>query len=424
MGLAVPRSPQPVFHPVEITRKQLEPCLDNLGRFLERYQPRFYRTEQRGHARTYIEGLLSDLPRKTCEPIATDHGQHRKPLQFFVGAGCWDDEKVLRELHDEVREHLGDPDAVLILDPSAFPKKGRESVGVKRQWCGRLGKQDNCQLGVFLAYAGSGGTALVDRRLYLPREWCRDRRRRTKGHVPEELRFGTSAEIANDLLKKDASRFPHAWVVGDDEMGRPSWFRRELAARQERYLLEVPSNTRIRDLEAPPTKRRRRQRGARKAPFVRAAIWAKQQPLAKWTRVFVRDGEKGRIEVEAARTAVHAYDKTRVGPRETLLVIRTSDPQPEHRYYLSNAEGYVSMHEMVRAAHERHHIEECFERAKSEAGMGHYEVRSWVGWHHHTTLSLLATWFLTLERRRLGKKDAGSLGTPGGVGLPDALARS
>ena len=134
MGLAIPRYTLSKIDLAGITRKQLEPCLDNLQEFVRRYASRFYRVEQAGHAAIYIEGLLSDLARKTCEPIAIDHGQHRKPLQHFVGAGLWDDEKVLEELQLHVREELGDPRGVLVLDPSSFQKKGHNSVGVKRQW--------------------------------------------------------------------------------------------------------------------------------------------------------------------------------------------------------------------------------------------------------------------------------------------------
>ena len=133
-----------------LTPEQVRSCQDRLTSFLQRYLPHFYRVEQRTHATLVIRGLLSGLPRKTCEPIAVEAGVHRKPIQTFVGSGKWDDEAVMAELRRHVREELADPNAILILDPSAFPKTGTESCGVARQWCGRLGKQDNCQLGVFL----------------------------------------------------------------------------------------------------------------------------------------------------------------------------------------------------------------------------------------------------------------------------------
>jgi SRSO17 transposase len=423
MGLAEPLPANELFPHAQITRKQIVPCLGNLEGFIRRYQPLFYRTEQREHARTYLEGLLSDLPRKSIEPIATDHDQHRRPLQRFVGAGAWSDDKLRREYLLHVREELGDPQGVIIIDPSAFPKKGTESVGVKRQWCGRLGKQDNCQLGVYLGYVGRGGSTLLDTDLYLPREWCRSRARRKKCHVPDPVRFRTSAKIALDLLKEVSPQLPHAWVVGDDEFGRPAWFRRALDRAQERYLLEVPSNTRIRDLEAPSPKRHRRQAGRPPAaPFRQATQWAHRQPPSAWKRLTVRDGEKGPIEVEAILAVVQTYFERRLGPRETLLVTRTLGSKPEYRFYLSNAPKEVSLERFVEVASQRHAIEECFERAKGEAGLGHYEVRSWVGWHHHMTLSLLATWFLTLEARRVGGKNTGRVGAADGGGVPGTAA--
>ncbi len=422
MGEAAARLPNEVFPHVEITRRQLEPCLEDLDKFLERYAPRFYRLEQRDHARTYIEGRLSDLPRKTCEPIATDHDQKRWLIQHFVGMGLWEDEQVLSELHLHVREELGDPAGILILDGSDFEKKGTQSVGVKRQWCGRLGKVENCQAGVYLAYAGGGDAALIDRRLYLPKEWCRSPKRRKKARIPKDVHFESKIKIANDLLKKNAAGFPHAWIVGDDEFGRPAWFRRSLARRKERYLLEVPSNTRIRDLGAPSPKRHSKRGRALKAPFVQATVWAHEQPPSKWTRMVVRDGEKGPIQAEAILARVQAKNEQKMGPIETFMVMRTLGPEPEYRFYLSNANKAVTLQELVRVAHARHLIEECFERAKGEAGLAHYEVRSWVGWHHHMTLGLLAAWFLSLEKRRVGGKNTGSDGPTHGPSLPHAVA--
>ena len=147
-----------------------------------------------------VEGLLSGLERKTCEPIAREHGVERKPIQFFVGAGKWDDEKVMAEVRRQVKEQLGEANAVLVLDPSSFPKKGSESCGVQRQWSGRLGKIDNCQVGVFLCYAAAGGHAPLDRRLYLPEDWAGDNERREKCHVPQEVVFQEKWRIGLEML--------------------------------------------------------------------------------------------------------------------------------------------------------------------------------------------------------------------------------
>ncbi len=175
-----------------VTPQSVRDGTDRLTAFLQRYLPRFYRLEQRANAALVIHGLLSGLERKTCEPIAIEAGLPRKPIQFFVGSGKWDDEAVMRELRDHVREELAEPDGVVVIDPSAFPKKGTESCGVARQWCGRLGKLDNGQVGVFLAYAATTGYAPLDRRLYLPEDWADDEERRARATSPRRSSFGRS----------------------------------------------------------------------------------------------------------------------------------------------------------------------------------------------------------------------------------------
>src|SRR3954453_24261574 len=321
-----------------VTPEQVRGCQDRLTSSLERYLPCFYRAEQRATATLVIRGLLSGLQRKTCEPIAIEAGVHRKPVQFFVGAGEWDDEDVMAELRRHVREELSDPEAILILVPSAFPETGTESCGVARQWCGRLGKQDNCQLGVFLAYAAPGGYAPLDRRLYLPEAWASDAARRQKCHVPEAVTFKESWRIAVDLLDRCRKGLPHAWVSGDDEMGRPAQFRGWLRRHGERYVLDVPCNTNVRALERRRPPRRRAGRGRkREVPFCRADAWAARQPEGRWTRVTIRDGERGPLQVGAMTVRVRTKQDRRIGPEERLVVSRTVEPKPQVHYSLSNA---------------------------------------------------------------------------------------
>src|SRR5438270_179557 len=285
-----------------VTPEQVRGCQDRITTYLQRYLPRFYRAEQRAHATLVIRGLLSGLQRKTCEPIAVEAGVHRKPVQNFVGSGGWDDEAVMAELRGQVREVLADPQAILILDPSGFPKSGGESCGVARQWCGRLGKQDNCQLGVFLAYAAPGGYAPMGRRPSVPWGWA-------------------------------------------------------------------------------------------------------------------SDGERGPLRVDAMAVRVRTKEQRRVGPEERLVVTRTVEAKPRVHYSLSNAGPEVPLSELVRVRFTRHRIEEVFGAAKAEVGLGQYEVRSWVGWHHHMTLSLLALWFLILERLRVVGENPGGDGVPSAGGL-------
>jgi SRSO17 transposase len=375
-----------------------------LDRFLQRYLPCFFRREHRDLVPVVLAGKLSNLERKTAEPIARQAGRHRKPVQHFVGAGTWDDEVVLDELRHHVAFEVGAADGVLILDGSGFPKSGAASCGVERQWCGRLGKIDNCQVGVFLGYASRRGQALVDRRLYLPRSWAEDDDRRTQGHVPAGVAFQTKLDIGLDLIQR-CQELPHGWVLGDDEFGRSADFRGQLRRRGERYLLDVPSNTAVRDLEE-------RGRDGRKPPFERADAWAARQPAGRWRRLVVRDGEKGRVVVRALVALVQTKDEDGcVGSRERLAVLRSCEETPQTWYTLSNAHA-ARRHEVARAHGARHKIEELFGQGNQEIGLDHYEVRSWVGWHHHMTLSLVALWFLQLERLRLGgknpRRDAGA----------------
>jgi len=390
-----------------LTPEAVEGCQGRLTDFLQRYLPRFYRVEQQAHASTVLHGLLSGLERKTCEPIAAQAGLHRKTIQTFVGAGAWDDDGVLDELRDHIHDELADPQAIAILDGSGFVKKGTASCGVARQWCGRLGKVENCQVGIFLAYAAPRGCALVDRRLYLPEDWAADAARREATHVPEEVTFQEGWRIAADLLRRNAT-LPHAWVVGDDEFGRPSEFRAHLRKQGERYVLDVPCNTTVRDLEQRRPPRRRAGVGRkREVPFCRVDTWAARQPATRWTRFTVRDGEKGPLLVDAMTVRVRAKHQRRIGPEERLLVVRTVEAKPRTSYSLSNAAPDVPLSELVRVHGTRPRIEELFESGKGDAGLAQYEVRGWIGWHHHVTLVLLALWFLCLERRQIGGENPG-----------------
>src|SRR5512143_3998399 len=338
-----------------VSPDQVRVCQDRLTVFLERYLPCFYRAEQRANATLVIRGLLSGLQRKTYEPIAVQAGVHRKPIQFLVGAGKWDDEAVMVELRDHVREELASDRAVIVIDASTFPKSGDDSCGGARQWCGRLGKQENCQLGVFLAYAAPGGYAPLDRRLYLPEDWALDAGRREKCHAPEDVVFQEKWRIAADLLARSRAGLPHGWVVGDDEFGRPAHFRAWLRGEQERYVLDVPSDTAVRDLERRRPPRRRAGRGAkRQVPYRRVDAWAAAQPPSRWARLTVRDGERGPLRVDAMTVRVRTKLDRRNGPEERLVVMRTVEAEPKTHYALSNAGREVSLEELVRVRFTRH----------------------------------------------------------------------
>jgi SRSO17 transposase len=382
-------------------------CQCRLTVFVQRYLPLFYRKEQRENAKIVIRGLLSSLERKTCEPIAREHGVARKPVQSFVGCGAWDDEVVMGELRRHVIEELADEQAVLVIDPSSFVKKGTESCGVQRQWCGHDGMVRNCQMGVFLCYASARGHAPLDRKLYLSEEWAKDEAHRKKCHVPAEVGFLERWRMGLEMVDRcRAEGVPHGWVGGDDELGRPTEFRKALRSRNERYLLDVPSNTRVRDLEARPPRRPPGRSRTPKVPFVQAKQWAARQPGSAWVKVSLHPGSKGPLQVEALTRRVQTMGSgNRIGPEERLLVVRRMEQgKPMIDYSLSNAPMEVPLEELAQVHAHRHDIEQMFEEAKGETGLADYEVRSWVGWHHHMTLALLALWFLLLEKRRVGKK--------------------
>ncbi len=229
------------------TRKQqlLEEChvapeifhqvMPRLETFMVPFVRTFCRQEPAQHAQTYVYGLLSDLERKNVESIAYRFGQDRLPLQRFVGWAEWDGAPLQQELTRQVAQHLGEADGVLVLDPSAFPKSGTDSVGVARQWCGRLGKVDNCQVAVYLGYVAGAGHTLVDMRLYLPKTWTQDKARLDKAGVPTHRRgYRSRHQLALDMLEQNGAVLPHGWIAGDDEMGRPYWFRRRLNHLGER----------------------------------------------------------------------------------------------------------------------------------------------------------------------------------------------
>jgi SRSO17 transposase len=386
----------------------LRGVLPRLESFLQPFVEVLGTPEQQTNTQHYVQGLLSDLDSKDVESIAYLHDRERQGLQKFIGQTEWDYQPLLTELVRQVGTELGEADGVLVFDPSAFAKKGTESVGVQRQWCGRLGKIDNCQVGIYLGYVSRREHALVDFRLYLPKEWANRKRRRQKAGVPTAVRFQTRHELILEMLDQRGSALPHAWISGDDELGRCAWFRQELQSRQECYLLAVPSNTLVRDLTAPdPPYGGHGRRPV--VPLTRVDRWCAALPATAWQTVAVRDGEKGPVVVQVAWTLVQARTEGRLSDVAELLVVfreRQGDGTWKHDYLLSNAALDTPMAEFARVFKAQHRIEECLKRAKGEAGLADYQVRTWAGWHHHQTLSLLASWFLTQETRRGKNPDA------------------
>ena len=394
----------------EVKPEALEGVLERLDEFVKPFAASLNHPAQREHAYEYVTGLVSNVKRKNIETIAYLHEQDRQPLQKFIGQKPWDDQPMIDELARQIGASLGRTDGVLVIDPSGVLKQGKASVCVARQWCGRAGKVDNCQVGVYLGYVSGAEHALVDVRLYLPKEWTNDKKRCRQAGIPKGIGFRTRHELALEMIRKHRAVLPHAWVTGDDEMGRNGGFRDELREMNEQYLLAVPSNTLVRDLDATPPP----YCGLGTLPkvhFQRADRWMKT--AQNWTRIEVRPGEKGPLVVEAVKVRVQTKRGGRNGPEEVLVIFRERQGRKtiKHDYALSNAPFDTPLREFARVLDAEHRIEECLRRAKGESGMAQYQVRTWKGWHHHQTLTLIATWFLTQEKRRGEKGGAVSLGS-------------
>ena len=397
---------QKILKETEIQPQVIHGMLTRLEQFIKPFINLLGRVEPKVNARFYISGLLSDLERKNIESIAYRYDQDRRALQRFIGTAPWDYQPLQQELVRQVGLELGEEDGVIVFDPSGHKKCGCDSVGVQRQWLGRLGKVDNGQVGVYMTYASRKEHALVDERLYLSKEWAQDKKRRKKCGVPKHIRYQTRHELALDMLENNVEYLPHRWIAGDDEMGRSSRFRRDLRDLSEQYLLAVPSNTTVRDLESqPPAYGGRGQ--PPKQPFQRVDRWCAALNDAIWTKIDVRDGEKGPLTIEIVKCRVVARtERNWHEPVEELLIVTRSpegNNNVKYDYYLSNTPADTPLNELARVVKAEHRVEDCLKRAKSEAGLSDYEVRTWAGWHHHQTLSLIALWFLIMETRR-GKK--------------------
>jgi SRSO17 transposase len=412
----------------QVVPEIFEQVIPRLYTFMQPFVKVFHGEAAVQHAKISVCGLLSDVERKNIESIASRFGQSRLPLQGFIGWDAWDEAPLRAELRSQVKTHVGQGDGVLVCDPSGFPKSGRESVGVARQWGGRLGKVDNCQVAIYLGYVSRKGHTLVDTRLSLPKEWTKEKARLDKAGVPKaERAYRTRHQLALAMLEKNGAALPHRWIAGDDEMGRPSWFRRRLDALGERYMLAVPSNTSMRDVEVEPPAYSGRGRHPQR-PWQPVAAWSQSLDAAAWHRLDVRDGSKGPLVIEAVkRQVVSRTHRRQQGAQETLVVLRYRDRDQEQvvkvDYSLSNAAPETPLGECARVAKAEHRIEECLQRSKSEAGLSDYEVRHWTGWQHHQTLSLLATGFLVRETARGKKMDAGNHLTADSAGHCHDLVR-
>jgi SRSO17 transposase len=379
----------------------------------EQYAPLFGKDQAQLHAYDYLKGLLICPERKSIEPIAllVGHGDV-SGLQKFVNSAPWPYDEVQAEIQGDFARHLAPsaggtrPGTVGVVDGSAFSKRGAHSAGAAVQHNGRLDKQDNCQVGVFLVGVTPAGVALLDHRLYLPEGWCGDtpaaRDRRAAAHIPPEVVFRTKPQLAAELIRGVAVLGEAAldWITADEEYGKNGAFLDELEALGQRYVVEVPTNTTVWDVD--PAGRVGRNRALPTVAEVVAAL-----PASAWRHLAVRAGAKGPLCFAFVAVRVWAVRHRRPGPPVWLLVRRSLEATPEVKYYVSNGDESEPLEVLAQVACTRHEVETFFEDAKGYLGMAQYETRSWIGWHHHMSLVALAHLFVTRARLALKKNSPG-----------------
>jgi SRSO17 transposase len=358
-----------------------------LDELFGRVADRFYRVEPRRRARAYVRGLLAPLAGKNGWTLAEAAGEATPDgMQRLLNAATWDADGIRDDVRAYAVEHLGERAGVLVVDETGFLKKGVKSAGVQRQYSGTAGRIENCQLGVFLAYTTSKGRAVIDRELYLPKSWTADRTRCREAAVPDEVDFATKTVLAQDMLARalDAG-VPAAWVTADEAYGKDHKFRTWLENRRISYVLAVACNQTI-----PAT-----------SGTSRADVLAAQAPEDAWKRRSCGDGAKGpRLFDWAVASLPTDPDTTPPGWSRWLLVRRSLTPNSngelELAYYLCCAPTTTTDDELIQTAGARWAVEECFQTAKTEVGLDHYQVRRYDAWYRHITLAMLAHTYLAV----------------------------
>ena len=414
-----------------MTTDELRAAAGELVHLHERFAPLFGRKEPRSQALIYLHGLLLAPGRKSAEPMALvfgepdDEGISQKQvlgLQRFLTYSPWDFQGVQREIQAVFAEELVPSTAewsigtVGVIDESGFVKQGTHSVGVQRQYCGRVGKKENCQVGVFLVGVTPAGSALLEEQLYLPETWASDAERREETAVPNEITFQTKPQIGIELLRRTRGNglLQFDWITADELYGHNGEFLDDLEALQQRYVVEVPVNTTVWTVDpqtrVPPHEGRRGPAATRpprddERAYVRAVRdLAAHLPPSAWQVLQLRTGAKGPLAFAFARVRVWAVRHRKPGPEGWLLLRRSLEPDGEVKYYLSNAPADEPLETMALVTGTRYRVEEYFEEGKGYLGMAQYEARAWSSWHHHMSLVALAHLFVTLTRVHLKKK--------------------
>lgn len=408
--------PVPKF---DVSSGDVEGFITELKGFHEIFSDCFHRSESRDHFYRYMVGQFSELERKPIEPIVLNvEDGNVRPMQRFISDAEWDEDKMLNKYHNLVNEDLGTVDGALIFDETGFIKKGNGSIGVSRQYCGSIGKVENCQVGVFASYASPYGYALLDKRLLIPQKWFSDdyKLRRKKCKLPENTEFKTKPQLAVEMFNSivEEGNIPFKYVLADSLYGTsPEFIETVESCIGVTYFVQIPEDTRC-WLERPITREKQyKYKGEIRSRTVLEKTAKKPitvSTLAKnindyfWYRRKVSEGTKGPIEYEFTKRRVILSNNGLPQKTVWLIIRRTIGDQPVYKYYLSNAPASARLSLFVWLSGIRWAVEQCFEETKSELGMDHYEVRKYTGWNHHILTCMLAHFFLWHLKIRLGKK--------------------
>ncbi|MEP7188551.1 MAG: IS701 family transposase [Roseiflexaceae bacterium] len=396
-----------------LTPRDVQSLVTDLAAYVAQFLPDFSRKDQASWAHRYLQGLVSDHPRKSIEPMALAHGFPIRSMQAFIGESPWCTTPLVLRHQQLVAQTLGEDDAVILVDESGMPKQGQHSAAVAPQYCGAGGKVTNCQVGVFLGYASRKGYTLLAGQLFVPEGWFADDHAivREEVGIPANLTFKTKPELAVDLVQALMQRkvVPARWLAADALYGDSPVFRDAIAALGLWYFTDVACSTLIwrrhPALIVPawsgkgrkPTKQR--LKSARNRPY-RVDELLRRLPKTAWVRGMMKEGSKGPIVCDFAFVRVTEARQGLPGPRVWLLVRRNVTNPGVVKFSLSNAPETIDVLELVRMSGMRWPVELSFEESKDELGMDHYETRSWIGWQHHMTLVMLAHHFLVWVRVR------------------------
>src|SRR5215204_4679743 len=379
--------------PQTVDRKTVRSWTEELGALDKRIAPHFLRSEVRRRVQEYLHGLLSGAERKNSWQLAEVAGNATPyGLQHLLGRANWDADAVRDDLREYVLEHLAGEESVLLVDETGFIKKGDKSVGVKRQYSGTLGKRENCQVGVFVAYASErGGQAFIDRELYLPEEWIEDKERRQRAGVPEEVGMRTKPLLAKEMLQRalvDAG-VKAAWVVADSVYGDSRRLGMFLEEREQPYVLALSGKAHV-------WAGFYQHRVSTLLESLRQGGLSSEEGEEGWCRLWAGNGSKGPRLYDWLRLSLNP--PLQEGFERWLLVRRSIEDPDELTAYTIFAHEGTPLEKLARVAGSRWRVEIGFEEAKGEVGLAHYEVRSWNGWYRHITLALFAHAFLAAIR--------------------------